>query len=147
MLLGLTVLRLDLSRDLSTTLVVVPMLAAEAALAVVGEATLEPPDEELLLWLEMDMGDTRSLDPPDPDSDDSSPRHPRPSRLRKATFAGSEPVGEPTDSREPVGEPRLLTDIGEVGSVSFVSEIVALMGRLTALVFACTWLGVTVSGT
>lgn len=146
MLLGLTVLRLDLSRDLSTTLVV-PTLAADAVLAVVGEATLEPPDDELLLWLEMDMGDTRSLEPPDPDSEDSSPRHPRPSRLRRATLAGIEPVGEPTDSREPVGEPRLLTDIGEVGSVSFVSEIVALMGRLTALVFVCMLLGATVSGT
>lgn len=147
MLLGLTVLRLDLSRDRSTTLVV-PMLAVEAAaLAVVGEATLELPDEELLLWLEMDMGDTRSLDPPDPDSEDSSPRHTRPSRLRRATLAARELVGEPIESREPVGEPRLLTDIGEVGSVSFVSEIVALMGRLTAPDFVCMWPGVTVSGT
>lgn len=144
MLLGLTVLHLDLSLERSTTLVVVATAAAAAlmlaavvaVLVVVGEAMFDPP-EELLLWLEMDMGDTKSLDPPEPVSDDSSPRQPRPSLLRRAILAGMHPVGEPTDSSDPVGDPRLLTDMGDVGSVGFASDMVALMGRLMAPVLVC----------
>ena len=48
MLLGRTVLRLDLSRERSTTLAA-PTPLADTVLELVGEATLEPPDEELLL--------------------------------------------------------------------------------------------------
>jgi hypothetical protein len=43
----------------------------EATVAV-GEATLDPPPEEELLWLEMDMGETRSLDSAEPVSLESS---------------------------------------------------------------------------
>ena len=93
------------------------------------------------------MGDTRSWEPPELDSDDSSPCQGCPSWLRKAILAGKEPVGDPTD-KKPEGESKLLTDIGELGSVGLVSEIVALIGRLTAPFLVCVGLGDgVVSGT
>lgn len=129
MLLGRTVFRLVLSLDLNTTFANPTPIALEW----VGDMMLELPEE--LLLLEIDIGDIRSLEHPDPDSDKGDPsvlHDVRPSLLWSATLANMEPVGELTDNSEPVGEPRLLTDIGEVGSDGFVSDMVALMERFRA---------------
>lgn len=136
MLLGRTLLCFDLSRDRSTTLVLTTLTAA--VLLDVGEEMDELPEE--LLLLEMDIGEVGSPDPPDPDSegDSSCCRQDRlVSLLRRAIFAGRELVGDPMDTKEPVGDPRLLMDMGDVGSEGLVSQMVALMVRFMPPVLVC----------